>query len=342
MVGYDSAGRINQIQPPGGLNFTLGLSPAGRPTGFVPPMVQDDGSMEIRTYDKDGRLSGISGLGSRTLAYDYDSAGRVTGSTFDQGKRSVRYDSRSGLIAHASDPSGLDTSYGYTGATQTGLTWSGPVTGSVSNALDANGRSIRESVNRSNLNFKYDAAGNLTGVGPLSLERDPATGLVTHTALGIVETQQQFDEDGQLIHARTTAVGKALFEVRYTRDSIGRIKVATECTAGGKTSKTEYFYDRADRLASTRVDGRPYETYSYDPAGNRVRVLRANQKTEASYDDRDRLKHFGDRQYTWMPDGRLARVAQGRQAMVFDYDDFGALRQVNLPDQRQDSLHSRR
>ena len=336
IAAYDAAGRINQIQPPGGLTFTFGLSPAGRATGFAPPMVQGDASVEISEYDRDGRLRAISAPGNRSIIYDYDSSGQVTGLSFDQGKRSVSYDSNSGLMTQASDPSGVTISYRYTGSSQTGLSWSGSVHGSISMALDADGRGIRESVNGgSNLDFDYDPAGNLTEVGPLSLTRDPATGLVTRTTLGVVETQQQFDEDNRLIHASTTAAGKLLFDVRYTRDSFGRIKMVTESAAGGKTHTTEYSYDRADRLASVRVDGRPAETDDYDPAGNRVRVIRAGRKVEASYDDRDRVKNFGARQYIWKPDGTLAGITEGRQQTSFVYDDLGALRKVSLPDDRK-------
>ena len=66
VVGYDAAGRVNQIQPPAGLNFTLGTSPAGRYTAFAPPMVDGDASIETSSYDKDGQISAISGLGRRS------------------------------------------------------------------------------------------------------------------------------------------------------------------------------------------------------------------------------------------------------------------------------------
>ena len=336
VVGYDAAGRVSQVQPPGGLNFTLGMSAAGRPTAFVPPMVEGDASIETSLYDKDGQLSAISGLGNRAIAYSYDSAERVTSSTFDQGKRTFSYDARSGLFTQASDPSGVNISYGYTGSAQTSLTWSGPIHGSTSVTLDANGRVTREAVNGSNnLDFTYDLAGNLTGVGQLSLTRDPATGLVTHTALGVIETWQEFDEYSQLIHATTTAAGKLRLDVRYTRDAFGRTKTVTETFGDGKTSKTEYSYDRADRLTAVRVNGRATETYNYDPAGNRVTLVRAGGKLQASYDDRNRLLSLGSTQYKWMPDGTLAGVVQGRGASAFIYDDFGALREASLPDGRK-------
>ena len=58
-------------------------------------------------------------------------AGRIISSTFDQGKSTVSYDAHSGLRNQATDPSGVTTSYGYTGSTLDHLAWSGPVNGSV-------------------------------------------------------------------------------------------------------------------------------------------------------------------------------------------------------------------
>jgi RHS repeat-associated protein len=336
VLGYNSAGRVNQVQPPGGLNFTLGTSAAGRPTAFVPPIVQEDASIETSSYDKDGQLTAISGLGNRAIAYNYDSAGRIASSTFDQGKRTFSYDAHSGLITQASDPSGVDVSYGYTGSAQTSLTWLGSIHGSVATTLDPVGRVAREAVNGSNnIDFIYDPAGNLIGVGQLSLARDPATALVTHTTLGVIETRQEFDEYKQLFRETTAAAGKLLLDVRYTRDALRRITAVTEIFGNGKTSKTEYSYDRAYRLTAVRVNGRETETYHYDPAGNRASLVRAKKNLKASYDDRQRLVSFGNSQYKWMPDGTLAGVAQGQRASAFVYDNFGALRQASLPDGRK-------
>ncbi|HEV3513879.1 MAG TPA: hypothetical protein VGS05_19385 [Candidatus Sulfotelmatobacter sp.] len=290
LANHDAAGRLVQIQPPGGFNYTLGVSPAGRPTGFAPPMVEGDASVETVAYDKDGELAAISGLGQRAVNYEYDSGGRITSSTFDQGKSTISYDEHSGLRSQATDPSGVITHYGYAGRRLNRLAWSGPITGSISATLDATGRATREDVNGSNsLDFAYDAAGNLTGIGPLSLTRDAATGVVNRAVLGAVETKQEFDSNGLLGRSTTTAAGKVVLDDRYTRDSLGRIKILTETGRDAKTSTTEYSYDRADRLASVRVNGRPVERETYDPAGNRISVAGASGKVTAKYDVRERL-----------------------------------------------------
>jgi RHS repeat-associated protein len=335
LEGYNAAGRLIQIQPPGGLNYTLGDSPAGRPTGFAPPMVENDGSVETTAYDKDGQLAAVSGPGQRAINYEYDSSGRIVSSTFDQGKSSISYDARSGLRHQTTDPSGVTTSYGYAGNAINRLAWSGPVSGSVSAVLDANGRATREEVNGANsLDFQYDAAGNVTGVGPLSLTRDATTGLVTRTTLGAVETKQQFDDNDLLSRSTTTAGGKVVLDDNYIRDAFGRINTVTETGADGKTSVTDYSYDRAGRLASVRINGRAFETDTYDPAGNRIRVVRPSGKITAKYDLRERVLNWGSTQYSWAPDGNLARRVDATGAASFSYDDFAALRGVTLSDGR--------
>lgn len=334
--GYDPGGRLNEIQPPGGLKFTMGMSAAGRPTAFVPPSVQGDASIEMSSYDRDGQLSGVSGLGNRSITYENDSVGRVTSSKFDQGIRNFAYDARSGLVSQASDPSGISVAYKYTGSTLTSLAWNGPITGSVSLELDADGRTARESVNGAHdLTFSYDAAGNLTAVGGLGLKLDQESGLVTSSTLGVVENKQQFDANGLLVRSTTMLSGKSILDLRYARDALGRIKSVSETTRDGKTSTTEYCYDRADRLASVRSNGRTVETDTYDAAGNRIKVVNSGGVINASYDDRDRLLRVGATQYSWMPDGTLAGVAQNGRATALVYDDFGALRQASLPDGRK-------
>jgi RHS repeat-associated protein len=335
LIGYNAAGRLNRIQPPGGLNFILGLSAAGRATAFLPPMVSDDASVETRSYDTDGRLATISGPGDRSLSYGYDSAGRVTAVSFNEGRLARSYDPHSGLSVQASDPGGITIRYGYTGRTPTSLAWSGPINGSISVILGANGRAARETVNRGQaLDVLYDTTGRVIRVGPLSLTRDHASGLVRHTVLGAVETEQEFDEIGRLIRVATTAARQSILDLRYGRDILGRITKVTETTSDGKSTLTEYSYDRADRLATVSVNGRATETYRYDSAGNRTALERSGGSLAASYDERARLLSFGTAHYTWEPDGTLAAVTQGGRTTTFTHDDFGALRQATVRDGR--------
>lgn len=336
VTSYDAAGRVVQIQPPGGLNFTLGNSPAGRPTALVPPMVGSDGSAETSSYDADGQLTNISGLGARVVNIFYDFAGKPTSWTFGQGKRTVSYNPHSGLMSEANDPSGVKTRYSYVGNVPTGLKWSGSIKGAISVALDSDGRVARESVNGSSqLDYKYDSAGNLVGIGPLSFTRDPISGLATRSIVGVVETKQEFDVNRQLVRRTTTGAGKLVLDQYYTYDSLGRIKSLAETAGDGKSRTAEYSYDRSGRLAAVRGNGQAAVSYSYDPAGNRIGITQAKTKQSAVYDDRDRLVAEGDTKFAWTPDGKLLQRVERSGTTQFVYDDFGALRRVKLANGRE-------
>jgi RHS repeat-associated protein len=332
---HDAAGRPTQVQPPGGLSFTFGTSPAGRPTAFLPPAVGTDASVETARYDSDGNLVAVSGLGTRTMSAAHDAAGRIIGWTFDQGKTTAAYDPSSGLRTQTADPGGVMTAYGYAGSLPDKLAWSGPLNGSVAITLDANGRAAAETVDGSAaMSLAYDGSGDLTGVGGLSLTRDPASGLVTRVTLGAVQTDQQYDANDRLVRGTTTASGKVVLDLRYSRDALGRITTAVETGPDRPTAMTTYAYDGVDRLAQVQVGGRTVETDSYDAAGDRTTVTSSTGTTKATYDARDRLVSWGTATYSWAPDGNLTRRSHGAGSASFTFDDFGRLRGVTLPDGR--------
>jgi RHS repeat-associated protein len=326
---YDAAGRTSQVQPAGGLSFTLGNSPAGRPTAFLPPAVTTDASVEIAHYDSDGNLAAISGLGTRTISAAYDAAGRVIGWTFDQGTTTVAYDPTSGLVTRAADPGGVITTYGYAGSLPDKLTWSGGVGGSVALTLDANGRAAAEAVDGSGpMRLAYDASGELTSIDQLTMSRDPASGLITQTTLGSVDTAETYDASGRLARATTKASGKVVLDLQYRRDFFGRVTMVREIGANGSTTTTAYSYDDADRLTQVELDGKLVETDRYDSAGNRTTVTAPSGSIKATYDARDRLLTWGATTYSWSASGTLTERAGGGAAATFTFDDFGQLRQA--------------
>ena len=144
---FDALGRPVVVQAAGGLGDTLGYSAAGRPTGFLPPSVPGDASAATTTYDADGLTSTVSGPGPNEVAVSYDAAGHVSGWTGSTGQSTLAWDARTGQESSASDPDGISVAYGYASGQADALTWSGPVSGSVSLTLDANGRTTDELVN---------------------------------------------------------------------------------------------------------------------------------------------------------------------------------------------------
>ncbi len=325
---FDAAGRLTQLQPPGGPGYTLGSSPGGRATAFLPPPVGSDTSMETYRYDSDGNLTAVSG--PRTMNYTYDAAGRLVGVAFDQGTTTASYDSSTGLLAQTSDPGGVRTTYSYSGSLLDKLNWSGPLNGSVVVSLDANGRTIAEFVDGLSMSLTYDASGDVTGIGQLTLSRDQASGLVTASTLGSVQTAEQYDSNDQLIRETTTVSGKIVLDLRYARDAMGRITTQTQANPDGSTSTTVYLYDAAGRVTQIADNGSTIETDTYDAAGNRITVARPGGVTHATYDARDRVANWGATAYSWAPDGDLVAVRSGSGSQTFTFDDIGRLRKVVL------------
>ena len=332
IAAYDADGRLTQVQPPGGLSFVLGSSAAGRPTGFLPPQVGSDGSIEATTYDGDGQPAAVSGLGSRSIKYAYDAAGRLVGTAFDLGTASSAYDPSTGLLTQTVDPSGVTTVYGYAGSTPDSLTWSGPLNGAVQVSLDPNGRAVADTVDHGpSVGLTYDSSGELTGIGSLTLTRDPASGLTTASGIGPVQTSNEYDANERLIRSTTTVSGKVVDDARYTLDPLGRIVGVAETSSDGPTTTTAYTYDGADQLASVAVDGSVVETDTYDPAGNRTSVAKPSGSTTATYDARNQLVSWAGQTYSWLPDGSLAEIAGSGGKTTLSFDQLGRLRGVTPP-----------
>ena len=336
LATYDGVGRLVRIAPAGQPSTTIGLSPAGRQTGFLPPTVGSDGSYETRSYDPDGNAAAISGPGDRSVSVAYDQAGRVGGWQFDQGAATTAYDSTTGLLTGSTAPGGIGTGISYVGGIPVARTVSGPVAGAVTASLDQEGRVASESVNgAAPMGYTYDPAWLLTSVGDVLLRRDPSSGQVSQASLGVVETIREYDAQGRPARIATTVGGSPAFELRYGYDLRGRVTSVSETRAGAKPVQTTYAYDSVGRLAGVSVGGTRVELDGYDAAGNRVTVKTQNGTLAASYDDRDRLQSWGESRYVFRPDGQLASVTAGKATTSYTFDDFGHLRAATLFDGRK-------
>ncbi|HTW08321.1 MAG TPA: RHS repeat-associated core domain-containing protein [Acidimicrobiales bacterium] len=330
---YDADGLLTAVQSPGGATYALGYSAAGRPTAFLAPSLSTGTSIETATYDRDGELKSISGLGTKPVTLAYNAAGEVTGVSFDQGTATASYSPTTGMLSAAKDPDGVSTTFGYSARLPDKLTWSGPVRGSVTDNYDANGRPVSESVDGGPATtFAYDGAGNLTTVGPLSLVRSATTSLVTGSTLGAVQTAYRYDANDLLIGATTTAKGRALMSLGYTRDALGRVTSVAESGPAGAKTTTDYTYNSADLLSTVIVNGRRVEADSYDEVGNRTAVTTPAGTTRAIYNADNQLVRWGKASYSWATDGNLSRVSDGAATTSYSFDDLGRLRQVRLPE----------
>lgn len=282
-------------------------------------------------FNADRQLTRVERPSGETVAFSYDPGGRLSQRNGPTGTTDYSYHAQTGQLASIDVPGGGGLAFEWDGFLPTGTTWTGPVAGTVGREYDNNFWLTGETVGGRRIGFGHDADGLLTQAVSLSIERDPAHGLVTGTTQANVTGQRAYNAFGEL-DTRSVSVGAdSAYAVDYERDAVGRTIEKTE-TLGGETQTTAYTYDAAGRLTEVTRDGTLIHLYQYDANGNRIRHLGPSGEVTASYDAQDRLLTYGDAAYTHTPSGerRTKTTPEGRT--TYDYDSAGNLRQVALPD----------
>jgi YD repeat-containing protein len=261
-------------------------------------------------YDVAGRLDALAVPGRGTIDWSYSAlTGQLESITTPEGS-----------------PNAL--SFGYDGFLAETETWSGEVTGSVTQSHDDELLVASETVSVGATNdavsFLYDADDLLTAAGALSLTPDPDHGLLVATSLGAITTGQDYSDFGELSLLSASGPGGLLYQESITaRDGLGRITHRDE-TIGGVTTSYDYTYDAAGRLDQVYVGGLLTHDYGFDTNGN---------PAAGSVDDQDRLLALGGFTYTYTDNGELLTKTETATSAVttYAYDALGNLLQVVLP-----------
>jgi RHS repeat-associated protein len=332
--GYDPAGNLTSITPPGRPSHTLAYSDRNELLELVPPAVAGTGPTDYG-YDLDRAVTTMAQPNGATVTLAYDAFGRLATRTIAsngvvQPADSFAYDS-AGRLSSIATGAGETTTFSYDGSLPVGKSWSGPVSGTVTRAYDATFRLATESVNAANtIAYSYDADDLLVAAGPLVIDRDPQTGFVTGTSLGVVNTSTTLSGLSEVTDYVASANGNTLLGESFVRDAAGRITQKTE-TIGGVTDTYAYGYTTAGDLASVAKNGVTAESYVYDSNGNRTKATVQGTTTAASYDEQDRLSQYGTAAYTFDASGALASKASGGQVSTYRYDALGNLLGATLP-----------
>jgi RHS repeat-associated protein len=121
-------------------------------------------------------------------------------------------------------------------------------------------------------------------------------------------------------------------------DALGRI-TAVEETVEADSVLREYTYDLAGRLDGVYEGGVEVASFAYDANGNRLTydTLIAGETCTATYDLQDRLLSCSaaghpDVVFNWDENGSLESKTDAAGTTLYDYDVFGNLRFVELPD----------
>ncbi|VAW89405.1 hypothetical protein MNBD_GAMMA17-1201, partial [hydrothermal vent metagenome] len=231
------------------------------------------------------------------------------------------YDATSGQLSSVTAPDGSNLVYTYDGFLLTNTTWSGAVTGMVSNSYNDDFQLVGLSVGADNIAYSYDNDGLLTVAGALTLTRDVQNGLLTGTTLGSVTTNTSYNTFGEQATETAAFDSTAQYAASYTRDALGRITTRQE-TIEDVTVTYGYTYGHGGRLIEVKTDSTLTATFGYDTNGNR---------TEGTYDAQDRLLTWGTANYHYTANGELESKTDTGLTTDYRYDVLGNLLEVELP-----------
>jgi len=336
-LGYDANGNPDEVTPPGQPLHGMTYTPLDRLGTYTAPPATAGAQPATTTwaYDLDGQMDTVTRSDTGVIDYTPDSAGRID--TIDlpsgQGLIDYAYDPTTGHVQLIKGPAGLTLTMGRSGKLLHDRAWSGIgyPTGTVHHDFDNDFRIASETVNSAQaVAFHYDDDGLLDTAGPMTLARNPATGLLDGSTVGGVVDSYIPNGHGEVKHYEASFDGAPIYVVDYIRDDLGRIDFLTE-SIDGQTRTFDYVYDAAGRLTDVLHTGGTTH-YELDGNGNRLARTTSSGTEAGSYDDQDRLISYGNRTYTFTDAGELERVtALGVGISKYTYDALGSLRHVELP-----------
>ncbi len=306
---------------------------------YNPPIIPDSTSGLKYVYNLDKQLTHIIRSDSSFIHIEYDSAscscagtGKPAAVHFDRGTALMDYDSTTGNLSGMITPENNILNYTYDGSLPLSTEWSGNITGNILVVYNTDFRIESQSINNSNtINYNYDDDGILTSAGAMTIISDSLNGFLTELSLANITSAYSYNSYGEVTGYTAKFNGSDIFGTNYTLDSLGRITSLTE-SIDSVTNTLEYEYNDIGYLVSVLRNDSLISEYEYDPNGNRVKYTTPNDTITAVYDEQDRLLHYGNIYYSYSSSGSLESKIAGNDTTIYNYDDFGNLLHVVLPD----------
>ncbi|MBX3021994.1 MAG: PKD domain-containing protein [Bdellovibrionales bacterium] len=343
---YDQAGRIESQQLPDGrsIGFSYdangnltGITPPGRPmhqfllnamnlvSSYLPPSLGATPINTIYSYNSDSQLTRVQRPDGQDVLLNYDSArAQLRSIQTSLGANSFNYSSVTGQLTSLSSYDGQNVALQYDGPFSRSESWSGVVAGFVTRDLNADFNVVKEDISGNIIAFTFDNDRLLKSAGQEQITRHATTAQVIATQLGGVNEAFTYNNFGELL--TYSAPG---FSSQLVRDNLGRVIQKTE-TVLSSTNVFEYGYDDTGRLTTVRQNGSNTSTYGYDSNSNRL----SRNNTLATYDSQDRLLNYGGLTFTYTNNGEIRTKTDSGDVTTFDYDVFGNLKRVTLPNGR--------
>ena len=302
--------------------------------GNVASQTRPDGTSIQSTYDKLNRVTQVTigtGTSSATLAYTYNSAGRLTKVSGPTGATSYTYDMLDRVTA-VTDPYNATVQYQYDALNHlTQITY-------------PDGKTIQ---------YQYDIAGHLTkqtdwNGSATTYTYSPAGLLLTETKPNGIITTRSYDTANRLASSTATLASQTLFSQAITRDARGFVTKLVE--TGPLPRTVSYTYDASGRLTSAQeiITGSGVtpsnltttNTFSLDDELTKSITATGSVTTSTSttYDLNGNLTtQTGSSTVrdSWNAQGLLGTTTIGSNSTVFTYDaqgnriNKGATRYVN-------------
>ncbi|MFZ5503509.1 MAG: RHS repeat-associated core domain-containing protein [Pseudomonadota bacterium] len=328
-TGYDANGNVTGVTPPNKPAHTFAYTAVDLAEQYTPPTINGITTPQTQyAYNRDKQLTTLTRPDGVTLAYGYDTGGRLSTITPSANGDAITYGyhATAGQLVSIATPTQTLT-YTWDGFLPTSETFGGQINGTLSRTYDNSFRTASLAVNGNAIALGYDNDDLLTSAGVLALTRHAQNGLLTGTTLGSVTTTHSYNAFGELATFTANDGTSALINDTYSYDTLGRITTKTEMLAG-VTDTWTYNYDLAGRLQTVTKNGITVESYGYDANGNRL----SRNGVSGTYDDQDRLLAWAGNTYTYTANGELHTKTNAAGVTNYTYDVYGNLKAVTLPD----------
>jgi len=336
---YDARGRSTVTQYADGTRTSQGYDLSPSSAGWTNSTTDQGGVTTKYVYDAAGRLdqlitSAFDPQTQQTLQqirnYDYDAANRMTDS----------FDALNNRTSFAYYPTGqMATSKAWKDAT-TGYTttYDYNLAGEQISVLDANNHQTQYVYNERGLLELTIYPGNVT----TTQTYDFAGRLVTSTDENQKVTKSVYNAASQLTAVKMAFGTVDETTINYAYNFAGQLASMTDA----KLHTTSFLYDDAGRQTKKTLPDLTYEQYFYNAAGNMTsKRLADGNSNNFTYDNMNRLTqitYFDNTfaNFTYLADGQRDTSSTRTtllaipQVTDYDYDPFGRLKQVMVPDGR--------